>query len=88
MIKVVELAQKALSLDENVADAHALLGSIYLMKKKWDKAIEEGGRAVELLPNGSDDNGILSITLYTVGRPKEAISMVKKVIRLNPSSPN
>jgi adenylate cyclase len=88
MKKAVELGQKALALDENLADAHSLLGSIYLVQKKWDKAVEEGERAVELFPNGADANGLLGVTLYSVGRPKEAISLFKKAIRLNPSSPN
>jgi len=88
MKKAVELGQKTLTLDENYEGAHALLGSIYLLQKKWDKAIEEGERAVELSPSGADANGILGITLRYVGRPKEAISKFKKAIRLNPSSPN
>jgi TolB-like protein/Tfp pilus assembly protein PilF len=88
MKKAVELGRKVLALDENYADAHALLGSIYLVQGKWDKAVEEGERAVELLPNGADVNGILGITYSFIGRPQEAISLVKKAIRLNPSAPN
>jgi adenylate cyclase len=88
MKKAVELGQKTLELDQDYADAHALLGSIYLLQKKWDKAVEEGERAVELLPSGADVNGLLGVTLRTVGRPQEAISMLEKAIRLNPTTPN
>jgi adenylate cyclase len=88
MKKAVELSKKTLELDQDYADAHALLGSIYLLQNKWDKAVEEGERAVELLPSGADVNGLLGVTLRNVGRPQEAISMFEKAIRLNPSSPN
>jgi adenylate cyclase len=88
MKKAVELGKKALELDENYEGAHSLLGSIYLVQKQWDKAIEEGERAVELSPSGADVNGILAITLSYVGRSKEAITLFKKAIRLNPTSPN
>jgi TolB-like protein/predicted Zn-dependent protease len=88
MKKAVELADKALTIDENDASSHALLGSIYLAQKKWDKAVEEGERAVELSPSGSDVNGLLGITLSSVGRQKEAISLFEKAIRLNPTAPN
>jgi adenylate cyclase len=88
MKKTFELAQKTLALDENHADAHALLGSIYLVQKQWDKAIEEGKRAVELSPNGADVNALLGISLVEAGRPKEAIPLYKKAIRLNPITPN
>ena len=51
--KALELAQKAISLDESNSMRHGLLGSIYLLMRKYDKAIESGKRAVELDPNGA-----------------------------------
>jgi adenylate cyclase len=88
MEKAVELGKKTLELDQYYADAHALLGSIYLVQRQWDKAIEAGQRAVALLPSGADVNGLLGVTLFSVGRPQEAISMFEKAIRLNPTTPN
>ena len=38
--QAVELAQKALALDESLADTHVLLGNIYLMKKQYAPAME------------------------------------------------
>jgi TolB-like protein/Tfp pilus assembly protein PilF len=88
MEKAVKLGKKTLELDQYYADAHALLGSIYLVQRQWDKAIEAGRRAVELLPSGADVNGLLGVTLLSVGRPQEAISVLEKAIRLNPTTPN
>lgn len=44
--KAVELAQKAISLDDSLGGAHGLLGNIYIMRKDYEKAIRrnrEGG---------------------------------------------
>jgi TolB-like protein/Flp pilus assembly protein TadD len=82
--KAFKLAQKALSLDESDAWSHALLGSIYLMMRKYEKAIAEGERSIELDPNGAMVHGLLGMTLSFAGRPDEAIVQLKQGIRLNP----
>ena len=52
--KAMELAQKALAIDDSFSAAHGLLSSIYSQKREHDKAIAEGERAVALDPNGAD----------------------------------
>jgi len=79
-----KLAQKALSLDEFDAYSHALLGSIYLMMRKYEKAIAAGERSIELDPNGAMLHGLLGMTLSFAGSPDEAIVHLKQGIRLNP----
>ncbi len=51
--KGIELAQKALAMDDSIADAHGLLCALYLTKREYDKAIAEGERAVALNPGGT-----------------------------------
>jgi len=82
--KAFELAQKALSLDESDSMSHALLGSVYLWMRQYEKAIAAGERSVELDPNGAFVNGLLGQNLNFAGRPDEAIGYIKKGIRLNP----
>jgi adenylate cyclase len=82
--KAFQLAQKALSLDESDAYSHALLGSIYLMMRKYEKAIVAGERSIELDPNGAMLHGLLGMTLSFAGRPDEAIVHLNQGIRLNP----
>ena len=82
--KTFKLAKKALSLDESNALSHALLGNVYLLMRKYEKAIAAGERAVELEPNGAMIHGLLGMTLSYVGRPDEAIGYLKQGIRLNP----
>jgi len=88
MARAIEFAQKALALDDSLADAHALSGSIYLVQRQWEKAVAEGERSVALNPNSADNIGLLGMTLYSVGRPEEAIVLFEKATRLNPMPPD
>jgi len=82
--KAFKLAQKALSLDESDSRTHALLGSVYLLMRQYEKAIAAGERSVALNPNGAMVHGLLGNTLSFAGRPDEAIAHLKQGIRLNP----
>ncbi len=82
--KAFELGQKAVSLNESNSMSHGLLGSVYLLKRQFDKAIAEGERSVELDPNGAMMHGLLGITLCYADRADEGINHLKQGIRLNP----
>jgi len=88
MERVVELAQKALSLDDTIDSPHSLLAHVYLMKRQFEMAIAEAERAVTLNPNGADAQAHLGIILNYAGRRKGAIASLEKAIRLNPIPPN
>jgi len=85
--KAFKSAQKALSIDEHDSASHALLGSIYMAMRKYEKAIAAGERSVELDPNGAMVHGLLGYTLSHAGRPDEAIVHLKQGLRLNPFPP-
>ena len=51
--KAIELVQKALALDDTLAEAHGLLGFLYTQKREYEKGIAEGERAVALNPSGA-----------------------------------
>ena len=84
MKKTFKFARKAISLDEYDSLSNGFLGSVYLMMRKYEKAIESGERAVELDPNGALVHALLSYTLSMAGKQDEAIVYLKKGIRLNP----
>jgi len=84
----VEKSKKALSLDPSLAFAHGLLCNLYILRREYDKGIEEGQRAVELAPNGADAHAYLGMGLQYADRPEEAIPVLKKAIRLNPIAPS
>jgi len=87
LLRAVELAKKALPLDDSDPDIHALWGAIYLMQKRYDQAISEGEKSVALGPNQSFPHLLLGMYLYHTGRYREALPLVRKAMRLNPYYP-
>ena len=82
-----ELAQKAIALDETLPLGYAILGEVYLHKKKHEKAIAAQQKAIALSPNDADGIAGLGGILTWAGRPKETIGLAKKAMRLNPMYP-
>ena len=85
--RAFELGQKAISLDDSLFKAHALLGKVYLWKKQHDQAIAELEKTITLNTNYADGLAGLGEILYFAGRPEEAIGLIKKAMRLNPKYP-
>jgi adenylate cyclase len=86
--KGIELAQKALAMDDSTAGLHGVLTSLYIAKKEYDKAIAEGERAVARNPGGTLALLNYANSLSFAGRPEEAIPLFQKAIRLNPFGPS
>ena len=82
--KAVKLCKKAITLDESQDMPHRILGHIYAISRKFDKAIAEGELAIALNPNSAMAYKTLGRTLNYAGRPEEAIDLLKKGVRLNP----
>jgi tetratricopeptide (TPR) repeat protein len=84
----MELAKKAVSIDDSLGLPHSVLGFIYIMyKRDFEKGIAEAERAVALEPNSSEAYTQLAVHLLWAGRPEEAIALFKKAIRLSPIPP-
>jgi adenylate cyclase len=86
--KAIQLAQKAIALDDSYAQAHGMLSFLYSIKKEYAKALAEGERAVALDPNGADVHAWYALSLNFAGRPEEAIPLLQRAIRLNPFGPS
>jgi adenylate cyclase len=82
--KAIELAQKAIAMIDSVSPPHELLSALYIAKREYEKAITEGERAVALNPNAPFALQIYANSLTSAGRPKEAIPLFQKAIRLSP----
>jgi len=82
--KGIEMAQKALALDDSSSEAHSLLCILYSRKREYDKAITEGERAVALDPSGAFAHEAYASILMFADRSEESVSIFRKAIRLNP----
>jgi adenylate cyclase len=83
--RAFELAQKGLVLDDQNPIVHALLGQASLFQRQYEKAITEGKLAISLDPNFTIGCGVLGFILSHCGEFDEAIPILKKGYRLNPS---
>jgi adenylate cyclase len=88
LLRAVELAKKALTLDDSDPMIHALWGAIYLLQRRYDQAIAKGKKSVALGPNQAFPHLLLAMYWYHTGRYEEALPLVRKAMRLNPYYPS
>ena len=81
---------KALELDGNLAEGHALLGRIHFqLDWNWKNAETEFQRAIELNPNLEEAYVNYAYFLQAMGRHSEALASVHRAVELDPlSAPN
>lgn len=77
-------AEKALQLDPNLADGHAVMGLINADVGKPDFAVSSLRRALELNPNSLDARNWLSIALNFNGRLRDVTDQVNKLVEIDP----
>ena len=85
LMKAIELDQKAISLDDSYARALAHLGFLYVQIREHEKGLAACERAIEIAPNSADAYSFLAQVLNFSGRPEEAVALIEKAFRLNPS---
>jgi DNA-binding winged helix-turn-helix (wHTH) protein/tetratricopeptide (TPR) repeat protein len=85
--KSIEAINRALELDENLADAHsALCENKFFYERDFAGAELECKRALELEPNSSLSHQIYSRNLMVLERFDESIAEIKTAIDLEPTS--
>jgi adenylate cyclase len=85
--QAVELAQKALSLDDTLPDMYTMLGSVHLFQKQHEKALALGRKATTLGPSNSEVHALFAMSLLYAGKFEEAIENFQKAMRLSPYYP-
>ncbi len=83
----LEAARKAVSLDDNDAQAHSALAMLNLFAGRHEQSITELRRAVELNPNLADGYAHLANALACSGRTADALAELDRAMRLNPHYP-
>ncbi|MGB8065268.1 MAG: winged helix-turn-helix domain-containing protein [Candidatus Sulfotelmatobacter sp.] len=88
--KALEAANRALSLDETIADAHCALGFVKAhYEYDWSAAEREFGRAIELEPNDAYAHLFYSNSyLSPLGHHEEAIAEMRRAMELDRLSPH
>ncbi len=79
-------AQKALELDETLAEAHVSLGAILEYEYDWVGAEREYRRAIDLNPNSANAHAWYAMWLVLPGRFEEALAEIKRAEELDPLS--
>ena len=86
--KAKAAASRALELDDDLAEAHSVLGSVKADREyDWPGAEKEFKRAIELNPNDADAHFRYAWNYLTpLGKSGEAIAEMKKALKLDPFS--
>jgi adenylate cyclase len=82
-----DFAEKAVSLNDALPQAHIVLGFINMWQRDFEGAIAEVNKGLELDPNHAEGQMYKAIILGFAGQPEESIEWVEKAVRLNPGAP-
>ena len=85
--KAEALARKAVALDPDDHDTHWALGSCYSNLGKFERALEQYERALEINGNDANLHAEMADLLSYVGKHREAIGQIKFAMRVNPHFP-
>jgi adenylate cyclase len=86
--KARDHANKALELNDNLAEAHTSLAAVLTIYDwDWDAAEEHFRRAIHLNPNYSAAHYWHSVLLQTTGNLRESVTAAEKAQALDPLSP-
>lgn len=81
----IRYAQKAIDLDEESVLAHGLLARAYAATRKYDLAMAESERALEINPSDAEVLRARAAVLLWTGRIEESIATAEIANRLNPN---
>lgn len=82
--KALGAAQQAQQLNDELANVHFSLGSVYNATGKVAESILELDRALKLAPNSDEGYRRLGLAYQATGRKEEALKAFQKAIDLNP----
>jgi len=83
-LKARAAAQKAIALDDSLAEAHAVVADSHATQWEWEAAEREFKRALELNPNSANTHKLYWLFLSSLGRHDEALAQIKEALRLDP----
>jgi tetratricopeptide (TPR) repeat protein len=83
--KARQAAERAVQLDDSLAEAHSAMGTILGYQREWGAAEREFKRAIELDPRNANTHYFYGwLVLQPMDRLDEAITEVKKSLEIDP----
>ena len=79
------MLQKAIDLDPDSWDGHSRLGTFYFRQARYEEAVTQFRRVVQLVPDDSLAYSNLGVALWKAGKAQEAAGVLTKSIALQPS---
>jgi adenylate cyclase len=87
LAEAMKAGQRAVELDNSLAEAEAHVGQVFLLLHQYDQAIASGERGVQLNPNSAKAIQLLAVSLNYSFRNEEALPLLQQARRLNPYFP-
>lgn len=84
--RALELAQTANDIDPEIPETHWVLGFVHAHRHEFDSALRELQTAVRLNASFADGYALMGGIQTSLGRPAEAIRLLRTAMRLAPES--
>ena len=85
---VTRYADKALQIDDSIAEGHIAKGSAYLFyDHNWKEAFDELQKAIRLNPGAIDGYQLLGYYYLTMGQKQKAVEILEEAEKIDPLSP-
>ena len=83
-----EAVERALALDDRLADAHLSMGVVLgSIEFRWKEAMEYVRRAMALAPGASEPTWTMGVYLAALGRTEEARMLLARAVEIDPLDP-
>ncbi|MDT8281893.1 MAG: winged helix-turn-helix domain-containing protein [Gammaproteobacteria bacterium] len=87
LLKTLQLAEKAVSLDDSLPQAYWALAYAQLYLHRYEQAIDTINRSFSVLADYADGYAILALIKIYQGDAEQGIKMIQQAMRLNPDYP-
>jgi adenylate cyclase len=86
-VSIMDLARRAVAIDDGDAEAHACLSWALNFNGDYDGALSEAQRALTISPNLASAHRAMGTTLIFSGQPRAGLAALEASIRLDPRDP-
>lgn len=82
--RALEMAKKAVSLNDTLPHAYWSLGFVHLYRNEFELAKKAVEKSIRIAPGYADGYGLLALIQNRLGNPDQAIQLITKGMKLNP----